>query len=199
MSTDAAAALADATRLFLRRHEEALASGDPARGMDACDGLIAATEGTLPAELARVHDQTAAHADARLVLDRRVSELEGLARQLKLAFHQLAQREVDVLRLVALLTATRRQLRALQLSLDLWAHAHGAPAPETPPAFEAVRAAREALVAGCAEAARAATADAASRAGVAMPTSGAEGLVGAWRALDEVELAIHRRQMGIAP
>lgn len=187
--------LLDATRLFLRRHEEALASGDPARGLDACDGLIEVIESTLPGELARRADATPRHAEARMVLDRRLSEVEGLARQLKLAFHQLQERNVDVLRLVALLTATRRQLRALEMALDLWAAEHAGPTPRAPPALDALRAAREALVAGCAAAAREAIAEAAARAGVPPPAP-AQDLVAAWRALDETEMAIHRKQMG---
>lgn len=192
--------LVEAMRLFLARHEEALASGDPSRGMDAADGLVAALADTLPGELARVEHATERHKLARGVLERRMSELEGLARQLKLGYHQLEERNVDVLRLVALLTATRRQIRALQQTLELWAAEHGA-ASSAPPsphaAFDAVRAAREALGAGCADAAREALAEAARRSGIEAPARIADLLEG-WAALDDVERAIHRRQMGMA-
>ncbi|HVM45673.1 MAG TPA: hypothetical protein VM582_07030 [Candidatus Thermoplasmatota archaeon] len=210
MSAPDAIALLDATRLFLRRHEEALASGDPGRGLEACEGLVEALGETLPRELAGVADATARHAEARAVADRRIAELEGLALQLKLALHQLAEHgpdararasperqggPVDVLRLVALLTATRRQLRALEQALALWAAAHGAPAPSEPPASEALRAAREALAAGCAEAASEALAAAARRVGIAAPARTSD-LVEAWRALDELSATIERKAMG---
>jgi len=191
------AALVDAMRLFLGRHEEALASGDPARGIEACDGILAAIESTLPAEMARAPDATVRHTEARLVLERRLTELEGLARQLKLSYHQLAERSVDVLRFVALLTAARRQLRAVESTLVLWAAEHGAGAPPTPPASEALRAAREALTAGCADAAREALAEAARRAEVPPPRE-ARDLVAAWRALDELAAGIEREEMGLA-
>lgn len=185
-----AEALLQATRLFLRRHEEALASGDPGRGLAACEGLVEALGETLPRETGGFPPTR-----ADPVLARRMSELEGLALQLKLAFAQLEERSVDVLRLVALLTATRRQLRALDQALALWAAEHGAPAPPPPPAVEALRAAREALGAGCAEAASAALAEAAARAEVPAPASTRD-LVEAWRALDELSAAIERKAMG---
>lgn len=192
--SDAAAALVAATRLFLQRHEEALASGDPARGVEACQGLLEALEATLPEEIGRVPASSERHAIARVVLDRRVSELEGLALQLKLAFHQLEARHVDVMRLVALLTATRRQLRALQAALDLWGAEHGAPPAPEPPALEALRAAREALNAGCADAAREALLVALRREHKEAPSavSGARDLLGAWHALDEAETLLRR-------
>jgi hypothetical protein len=189
MSSDAAS-LVDAMHLFLARHEEALASGEPARGMEACEGLVEALATTLPDEIGRLPDATPRHATARVVLERRVAELEGLAMQLKLAFHQLEERNVDVMRLVALLTATRRQIRALQSTLELWAAEHGAPAAREPPASEAMRAAREALAAGCAAAARAALRDALRRAGKAHDVGEGDDLVTAWRALDEVEVVL---------
>ena len=190
-----AQALVDATRLFLRRHEEALAAGEPAQGIEACEGIVEALGETLPAELARVHDTTPRHAEARMVLERRMTEMEGLAMQLKLAFVQLDERSVDVLRLVALLTAARRQLRALGQALELWAAEHGAPSPAEPPAADALRAAREALIAGCAEAASAAILAAARRGGVPAPSPTAD-LVEGWRALDEVGLAIEKKVTG---
>ena len=205
-----AQALVDATRLFLRRHEEALASGEPARAIAACEGIVEALGETMPAELARVPASTQRHAAARMVLDRRMSELEGLAMQLKLAFVQLEGRDpdgrartssdrqggpVDVLRLVALLTAARRQLRALQQTLELWAAEHGSTPPNEPPAHEALRAAREALLAGCADAASAAIVAAARRGGIPPPPPISD-LIDAWRALDEVGVAIERKLTG---
>jgi hypothetical protein len=178
--------------MFLARHEEALAAGDPARGVEACEGLVEGLSRTLPDELATVPDATPRQATARAVLDRRVAELEGLAMQLKLAFHQLEEETVDVLRLVALLTATRRQIRALQGTLELWGAEHGAPPPHEPPASEAMRAAREALAAGCAAAAREALRVALRRAGRSADVGSGEDLVGAWRALDEVDAVLKR-------
>ncbi|HET6405619.1 MAG TPA: hypothetical protein VFH78_13330 [Candidatus Thermoplasmatota archaeon] len=197
MSAAEAQALVDATRLFLRRHEEALSAGDPERGIAACEGIVEALGDTLPAELSRVRDASARHAAARMVLERRMSELEGLALQLKLAFHQLHERNVDVLRLVALLTAARRQLRALQQALELWGVEHGATASPEPAPAEALRAAREALLAGCADAASAAIVAAARRAGVEAPSLTTD-LIDAWRALDETSLAIERKLTGRA-
>jgi len=184
--------LVDATRMFLARHEQALASGDPARGIEAGEGLIEALGETLPEELAGVRDTTPRHALARGVLERRVSELEGLAMQLKLAFHQLEEQKVDALRLVALLTATRRQIRALQQALDLWAHEHGAAAMREPDAGDAMRAAREALVAGCALAAREAMRVALVRAGRSADVGAGPDLLSAWSALDEVTSSLAR-------
>ena len=195
MTAADAQALVDATRLFLRRHEEALAAGEPARGIEACEGLVEALGETMPTEIARIRDTTPRHADARAVLERRMTEMEGLAMQLKLAFVQLEERNVDVLRLVALLTAARRQLRALGQALELWAAEHGAAPPSEPPAVDALRAAREALIAGCAEAASAAVVVAARRGGVAEPAMSND-LISAWRALDEVGLAIEKKAMG---
>jgi hypothetical protein len=145
--------LLEATRLFLRRHEEALASGEPLRGHEACTGLLEAIERTLPDEIAGFPDGDAREALARAVLLKRMSEVEGLALQLRLAFDGLAKREVDVLRLVALLTALRRTLRALDQALGLWAHEHGAPRAASVGAFDAIRAARECLLAGVPQAA----------------------------------------------
>lgn len=184
------AALVDAMRLFLQRHEEALASGEPARGVEACEGIVEALGETLPRETARLGPT---RADA--VLARRTSELEGLAMQLKLAFVQLERKSVDVLRLVALLTATRRQIRALSQALALWAEEHGARAPLEETADDAMRAAREALLAGCADAASAAIAEAARRAGVATPPPSAD-MLDAWAALDETSEAIERKRTG---
>lgn len=212
-----ARALLDATRLFLARHEQALASGDPARGIEACEGLLEALDATLPQEVARVGGSE----EARAVLARRVSELEGLAMQLKLHYHALQERNVDVLRLVALLTATRRSIRALQIALAHWA---GAPEPHD--ALDAVRAARECLHADAPDAAAAALRHALARALV--PRTGAGSLeealarwsrasprfdvedaralaaelargtddaVRAWRWLDETEAIVHAAAM----
>lgn len=187
-----AQALVEATRLFLARHEQALASGDPARGIEACEGLIEALGETLPSEIARVRDAGERHAIARGVLERRIAELEGLALQLKLAFHQLEEQRVDVLRLVALLTATRRQVRALEQALALWAREHGGAEPIEPDAAEAMRAAREALAAGCAEAAREAIRVAMRRAGKTLDVGEGDDLVTAWAALDEATLLLAR-------
>lgn len=194
MPASAAQAVVDATRLFLARHEEALASGEPRRGIEACEGLLEALESTLPTEVGAVPASTERHAIARVTLERRISELEGLALQLKLGFHQLETRNVDVLRLVALLTATRRQIRALQIALELWAAEHGATVPQEPPAFEALRAARESLVAGCASAAREALVVALGRAGKDVPSAvrDARDLLGAWHALDEAEALLRK-------
>lgn len=213
-----ARALVDATRLFLARHEEALASGDPGRGIDACEGLIEAMGETLPAEIARVGGDE----EARVVLARRTSELEGLAMQLKLHYHGLQDRNVDVLRLVALLTATRRSLRALQQTLALWAEA---PAPRAD-ALDALRAARECLLADAPDAAatalrhalRRALADPLGEAGAATALDrwaqgeprfdveqaralhealqrGTTDALRAWRWLDEVEAVAHAAAM----
>lgn len=151
-----AQALLDATRLFLRRHEEALASGDPRRGHEACSGLVEALTATLPAEIGGVPAGDAREAMARAALEKRMSEVEGLAMQLRLAFEGLERREVDVLRLVALLTALRRGLRSLEQTLGFWAREHGAAYAPTFAAFDAIRAARECLLANVPPAAAAA-------------------------------------------
>lgn len=155
-----ASALLDATRLFLARHEEALASGDPGRALEACEGLLAAVQGTLPDETQRLRDESpAADADheeqAYAVLQRRLSETEGLVLHLQTAFRALESREVDVLRLVALLTAVRRSLRGVGMALELWAADHGESAPSHVMPLEATRAARECLLANVPEAAAA--------------------------------------------
>lgn len=160
--------------MFLRATEQALASGDPERGLDACEGIRMAVEETLPQETARLAAEeppadAAREEEARRVLDKRLAETLGLSLQMRLAWEQLAQRKGDALRLVALLTATRRQLRALSGALDLWAVAMGAQeAAEEGDAMDALRAAREALVAGVPEAAPLALA-AALRRGLAAP------------------------------
>lgn len=56
MTASDAAALLDATRLFVRRHDEALGSAQPARILEAVEGLHKGLAGTLAAEAARVHD-----------------------------------------------------------------------------------------------------------------------------------------------
>lgn len=191
MSADAQALL-DATRLFLARHEEALASGDPTRSISACEGLIEALGETLPGEIGRAAGGAPRQREARDVLMRRISEVEGLAMQLKLGFHQVEAGTVDVMRLVALLTATRRQLRALRQTLELWGVEHGAAPPQELPAMDALRAAREALAAGCAAAAREALKVALRRAGESADVGTGDDLVSAWRALDDVDALLKR-------
>lgn len=186
-----ASALLDATRLFLARHEEALASGDPARALDACEGLLAAVQETLPAEARRLREESPpADADheeqAFAVLERRLAETEGLVLHLQTAFRALEAREVDVLRLVALLTAVRRSLRGVGMALELWAADHGEAAPTHVMPFEATRAARECLLANVPEAA-APPLRRALRAALAMPVglpaaSSVEEALAAWAA-----------------
>lgn len=167
-----AADLASATRLFLARHAEALASGDGARTLEAVDGLLAALEETLPAEVAaarRVGVRTPPAPDlaalaapepaqreawAHAVLTRRVSEYEGILLQLQLALRNLQAGQGDAFRLVALITAARTVLRGLEQAVAQWAEAvEGAPAQTSAePGWAGVRAAREALLAGAPEA-----------------------------------------------
>jgi hypothetical protein len=52
----AVAELVDATRLFVSRHEEALLSADPARLVEACDGMHKGLCGTLSEEAGRLHN-----------------------------------------------------------------------------------------------------------------------------------------------
>lgn len=146
MSADAQALL-DATQLFLRRHEQALASGDPRRAHEACAGLLDAIGATLPDEIGRIAGASERQQMARAVLEKRMSEAEGLAMQLRLALEGLDKRETDVLRLVALLTALRRTLRALEQTLGAFAREHGASHEARADTFDLLRAAREALLA----------------------------------------------------
>jgi len=249
-----AAELAAATHLFLRRHEEALASGDGARTREAVEGLLAALESTLPAEvdairsaalaapsgvppLARLstRDPPEREAWAHAVLRKRMDEAEGLLLQARLALQNMeAGRGGDAFRFVALLTALRSVLRGLARALASWRDALGAcvgePAAALEPAsaFALLRAAREALLAGAPEAATPAL-RAALVAGLAAPVGAAtsvaaartawerEGLVasfswddaaqlglalgepldevGAWAALDAVDLVVARAGM----
>ena len=56
LDAGAVAELVDATRLFIARHEEALLSADPARLVEACDGLHRGLCSTLSAEAGALHN-----------------------------------------------------------------------------------------------------------------------------------------------
>jgi hypothetical protein len=56
LDAGAVAELADATRLFVSRHEEALLSAEPARLVEACDGMHRGLCGTLSEEAGRLHN-----------------------------------------------------------------------------------------------------------------------------------------------
>ena len=145
------AELAQDTDMFLRRMDEALASGDPRQIGLAADELVEAAATTLPAALVEA-DEALAPAGAgavtpslrREALGRRVRELDGLARQLSLAVTRGEQGKPDLFRLVALVTATRKQLGLVRRLLVTWAGGR----PLSADALSALRVAREALSAG---------------------------------------------------
>jgi hypothetical protein len=202
--------LASATRLFLARHGDALASGEGARTLEACEGLLAALGETLPEEIAAVRGAAVPEpaspglvsllspsprereAWAHASLTRRMAEGEGILLQLQLALRNLESGEGDAFRLVALITAGRTVLRGLEQAMIQWTDAVAAlagapPEPASPaPAWAGIRAAREALLAGAPDAAAPALRRA-LRAGLAAPLrlapfEGAEDALAAWRA-----------------
>lgn len=133
-----------AVELVLARHEEALATLRPPRMREATEGLLRLVEDELPAAL-----DAGGEDRARDVVDRRLSEAEGLLLQLRLALHAPLETLEAAARLAALLGALRRALDALRAALRLHAGIEGhAPMPHA-----LLDAARACLRAGAPEAA----------------------------------------------